>query len=63
MNKPVDQTQVSHETKTSARPQSSLQAGARHPYQSPEIVDLGSLAQLQAIGWNWRDGSRYNDNY
>jgi hypothetical protein len=31
-------------------------------YQSPEIHDLGSLAQLQHVGCNWHDGCRYKDN-
>jgi hypothetical protein len=31
-------------------------------YESPELHELGTLAKLQHIGCNWRDGIRYKDD-
>jgi|GEM_PF-5662447 len=33
----------------------------RRPYEAPELHEIGSLAQLQAYGASYRDGSRYKD--
>ena len=48
--------------KISAVNNEQAKAPQARAYQSPEIHDLGSLAQLQHVGCNWHDGSRYKDN-
>ncbi len=32
------------------------------PYQPPELHEVGTLAKLKRVGFNFRDGIRYQNN-